>query len=103
MTMNNLADVYAAEGKYAQAEALLSKNLEVKRRVLGPEHPGTLGALADAAAVYEQEGKYALAETHATQALAGRRPPPWLGTLRHNGGCGRSGTGLRLAAEVRGS
>ena len=73
MSMNNLADVYAAEGKYAQAEALLSKDLELKRRVLGPEHPGTLGALADAAAVYEQDGKYALAETRATQALAGRR------------------------------
>jgi tetratricopeptide (TPR) repeat protein len=73
MSMNNLADVYAAEGKYAQAEALFNKNLEVKRRVLGPTHPNTLGALADAAAMYEQEGKYALAETHAMQALAGRR------------------------------
>ena len=40
--MNNLADVYDEEGKYAQAEALYSQTLEIQRRVLGPEHPDTL-------------------------------------------------------------
>jgi hypothetical protein len=37
--MFNLANVYASEGKYAQAEALHSQTLEIRRRVVGPEHP----------------------------------------------------------------
>ena len=41
--MNNLAEVYGVQGKYAQAEALFSQTLEIQRRVLGPEHPATLG------------------------------------------------------------
>ena len=71
--MNNLADVYDAQGKYAQAEALFSQTLEIQRRVLGPEHPDTLDTLSDFASMYQRQGKYALAETYAAQALAGRR------------------------------
>ena len=41
-TMNNLAVAYYFQGKYAQAEALYSQTLEIRRRVLGPEHPNTL-------------------------------------------------------------
>jgi eukaryotic-like serine/threonine-protein kinase len=71
--MSNLANVCADEGKYAQAEMLYSQNLEVRRRVLGPEHPGTLYTLAGFASMYQRQGKYALAETYDAQALAGRR------------------------------
>src|SRR5208282_5466089 len=49
---------YEAEGKYADAEVLLSKNLEIKRRVLGPEHPSGLNTMYNLARVYEEEHKY---------------------------------------------
>jgi eukaryotic-like serine/threonine-protein kinase len=71
--MGNLADVYADEGKYAQAEALFSRTLEISGPALGPEHPYTLSFLLDFASMYQRQGKYALAETYAAQALAGRR------------------------------
>jgi non-specific serine/threonine protein kinase/serine/threonine-protein kinase len=40
--MNNLAKVYWSQGKYARAEALYGQTMDIQRRVLGPEHPGTL-------------------------------------------------------------
>jgi tetratricopeptide (TPR) repeat protein len=71
--MNNLASVYTDEGKYARAEALYGQILEIKRRVLGPEHPSTLGVLSVLGYMYQRQGKYELAETQAAQVLAGRR------------------------------
>jgi hypothetical protein len=52
MSMDLLGLVYADEGKYAKAEGLLAPTLEIRRRVLGSEHPETaatvyhLGCLA---------------------------------------------------------
>jgi hypothetical protein len=71
--MNNLAGDYRLQGKYAQAEELDSKTLEIRRRVLGPEHPDTLDTISDIAAMYQRQGNYALAETYAARARAGRR------------------------------
>jgi tetratricopeptide (TPR) repeat protein len=71
--MNNLADAYGYQGKYAQAEALFSQTLQIKNRVRGPEHPSTLYTLSGFASMYQHQGKYALAETYAARALAGRR------------------------------
>ena len=67
--MNNLADAYSDEGKYAQAEALYSQILEIRRRVLGPEHPGTLSSMNYLAKDYTYEGKYAQAERIFSQTL----------------------------------
>jgi eukaryotic-like serine/threonine-protein kinase len=69
----NLANVYEAEGRYAQAEALDRQTLEIYRRVMGPENPNALYTLSNFASLYDRQGKYALAETYGTQALAGRR------------------------------
>ena len=44
--MNNLASLYMDQGKFAKAEPLLVKTLEVSRRVLGEEHPDTLESSA---------------------------------------------------------
>jgi non-specific serine/threonine protein kinase/serine/threonine-protein kinase len=54
--MNNLANVYQYEGKYAQAEALFRQTLEIRRRVLGPEHPDTLGSMVNLAIIYGEPG-----------------------------------------------
>ena len=45
----------------AQAEPLYSQNLEIMRRVLGPEHPNTLLCMHNLALVYSEEGKFAQA------------------------------------------
>ena len=60
--MNNLAVDYWAQGKYAQAEALQSQVMEIKQRVLGPEHPDTLRSMYNLARIYSDERKYASAE-----------------------------------------
>jgi tetratricopeptide (TPR) repeat protein len=57
------------QGKYAQAEALDSQALEIKRRVLGPEHPRTLISMNALAADYFVQGKYAQAQALYTQTL----------------------------------
>lgn len=59
----------ANEGKYAQAEALNLQTLEIRRRVLGPEHPDTLMSINNLAVVYFDEGKYAQAEALFSQTL----------------------------------
>src|SRR5262249_36620630 len=69
----NLALVFHHQSKYAQAEALYGHTLEIKRRVLGPEHPNTLETLSSVASMYQQQGRYGLAEIQAAQALTGRR------------------------------
>jgi len=70
--MNDLANVYSSQGKYAQAEALFKPTLEARRRLLGPEHPNTLSTLSDIASMYQRQGKYAIAETYDVQTVAGR-------------------------------
>jgi len=46
-------DAYGAQGKYAQAEALLSHALKIERRVLGPKYPATLNTLSGFASMYQ--------------------------------------------------
>jgi hypothetical protein len=55
-----LADLYRSQGKYTLAEPLLSKALEVRRRVLGREHADTLIVMSNLAYAWE-EGKNSLA------------------------------------------
>jgi hypothetical protein len=40
-SLNNLANLYKAQGRYAEAEPLYSSCLETRRRVLGLDHPET--------------------------------------------------------------
>ncbi len=40
--MNNLAPLYQAQGRLAEAEPLYKRALEALERVLGKEHPHTL-------------------------------------------------------------
>jgi eukaryotic-like serine/threonine-protein kinase len=60
--MNNLADAYCMQGKYAQGEALLVQTVEIERRALGPKHPQTLMSLTNLADAYAFQGEYGRAE-----------------------------------------
>jgi hypothetical protein len=44
-TMNNLANTYSEQGKYAQAEVLYKQCLDTRRIVLGDNHPHTLSTI----------------------------------------------------------
>jgi tetratricopeptide (TPR) repeat protein len=71
--MTSLSDVYAGQGQPAQAAALDSQILEIRRRVLGPEHPETLLSMSNLAADYHEQGRFSQAEALGSQAMEIRR------------------------------
>jgi tetratricopeptide (TPR) repeat protein len=56
-------------GDYAKAEPLLRQGLEIKKKVLGPEHPDTATSLYTLATLYYLIGDYSKAEPLFQQAL----------------------------------
>jgi len=65
--------VYREQGEYARAEALYSEGVNAARRVLGPEHPDTLGYASNLGHVYDDEGKQARAEALLRDTLEKQR------------------------------
>ena len=70
--MNDVAELYRLQGKYAQAEPLAIKTLEISRRVLGDEHTETLANMNGLGVLYRCEGKHAQAEPLLTKSLEAR-------------------------------
>jgi eukaryotic-like serine/threonine-protein kinase len=64
-----VGDVYRSLGLYPQAEAHLPVALEIRKRVLGEEHPETLGSKDILATLYSRQGRYAEAETLRLETL----------------------------------
>ena len=62
--MDALASLYWRQGKYAQAEPIRARVVELQRRVLGEEHPATLTSMNNLALLASYQGKYAEAEAH---------------------------------------
>jgi uncharacterized protein HemY len=78
--MNRLGALYSDEGKYTEAETLLSKALEGQRRVLGDHHPETLNSWDGLGRLQLRERKYAEAESTLRGALRGHEeamPDSW--------------------------
>ncbi len=69
-SINNLAEVYNARGRYREAEALYRESLEAKRRVLGPEHLAALQTAQNLADVYAAEGRHEEAEKLSRETVA---------------------------------
>ena len=90
---------YQRQGKLAEAEPFLVQALEVRRRVLGAEHPDTLHSLYGVALLYRKQGKRSEAEGLLVQALEGR--------LRRAGGADpqrwKQWTNLRGSTGIRAS
>jgi tetratricopeptide (TPR) repeat protein len=57
-----LAFILNEEGRYDEAENLHRETLDVQRRVLGPEHRGTLESMRNLANDFAGEGRYSEAE-----------------------------------------
>ncbi len=68
--LTNMALVYVAQGKYADAEGLYRRALAIREQALGANHPDVAQALNFLAIVYENQGKYVEAEGLHKRALA---------------------------------
>ena len=56
-SLNNLALVYQAQGRYAEAEPLHKRALRIDEKALGPEHPDVAQSLENSAALLRETGR----------------------------------------------
>ncbi len=74
-------------GRYAKAISLLKRNLEVRERTLGKEHPFTLTTMNSLALLYKAQGSYREAEPlykrslEASERTLGKEHPFTLATV----------------------
>jgi CHAT domain-containing protein len=68
--LNNLAIVFRAEGRYAEAEPLYTRALAIDEKALGPDHPDVGTDLNNLALLYYAQGRYADADALYKRALA---------------------------------
>ncbi|MGO9467966.1 MAG: tetratricopeptide repeat protein [Isosphaeraceae bacterium] len=71
--MNEQADTLVNHGKYAEAQPLLQKMLEITRRVLTDDHPDTAASYNNVAYILSRQGKYAQAQTLLEKTLEIKR------------------------------
>ncbi len=69
-SLDNLALLYIAQGKYVEAEPLLQRALAIYEQELGTSHPDTATSLNNLALLYDTQGKYVEAEPLYQRALA---------------------------------
>jgi len=56
-SLNNLAGLYAEQGKYAESEPLYKRALEIREKALGPDHPNVATFLLNLAELYKNVRK----------------------------------------------
>ena len=57
-SLNNLAELYRIQGRYAEAEPLYRRSLAIRERTLGPEHSSVATSLNNLAEVYRGQGRW---------------------------------------------
>ncbi|MEL6780562.1 MAG: tetratricopeptide repeat protein, partial [Cyanobacteria bacterium J06597_16] len=62
--------LYKSQGRYSEAEPLYREALEMRKRLLGDEHPDVASSLNNLAALYYNQGRYSDAEPLLIDALA---------------------------------
>jgi tetratricopeptide (TPR) repeat protein len=72
-TMNEQAETLFAQGKYAQAQPIFEKALEIRRRLLTDDHPDTADSYDNLAYNHNVQGRYAQAQPLYEKALEIRR------------------------------
>ncbi len=68
--LNNLAELYRAQGKYAEAEPLYKRALAIRENALGPHHQDVATSLNNLALLYRAQGRHAEAEPLYKRSLA---------------------------------
>jgi CHAT domain-containing protein/Tfp pilus assembly protein PilF len=71
-SLNNLAALYGAQSRYADAEPLYKRALAIYEKALGPDHPNLATSLNNLAELYRAQGRYADAEPLYKRAVANR-------------------------------
>ncbi len=61
--------LYHAQGRYAEAELLYKRALEIREKALGPDHPDVANSLNNLASLYDEQGRYGEAEPLLKRAL----------------------------------
>src|SRR5262249_36398539 len=69
-SLNNLAGLYRAQGRYGDAEPLLKRTIAIYEKALGSEHPNVGASLNNLGEVYRAEGRHDQAEPLYDRALA---------------------------------
>ena len=72
-TMANLANVYADQGRWKDAEELAMQTIEARKRVLAPEGPDTLVSMANLALIYKAQGRFLEAENLYVQVIGAQQ------------------------------
>ena len=68
MSLNNLAELYRAQGRYAEVEPLQKRSLAILEKALGPEHPDVAASLENYAGLLREVGRVAEADELAARA-----------------------------------
>jgi|GEM_PF-677139 len=69
-SLNNQAEKYRLQKKYAEAEPLYKRSLEIRESKLGPEHPDVAQSLNNLALLYMSQRKYSEAESLLKRSLS---------------------------------
>jgi tetratricopeptide (TPR) repeat protein len=69
-SLNNLANLYQDQGKYAQAEPLYQRALAIRKQQLGPLHPDTALSVWWLATLSEQQQQYEKAASFYQRAFS---------------------------------
>src|SRR5262245_27991180 len=65
-----LGKAYRLQGKYAEAEPLFQRALDIREKAFGPEHPDTATSLNSLAVLYNLQERHAEAEPLLHRVLA---------------------------------
>ncbi len=68
--LNNLGQVYKAEGRYADAEPAIKQSLAIREKVLGRDHVDVARSLNNLADLYQRQDRFAEAEPIYQRALS---------------------------------
>ena len=68
--LNNLAELYRAQGGYTEAEPLFKHSLKIDEKALGPDHPRLATTLNNLALLYADQGSYVAAQVLFKRSLA---------------------------------
>ncbi|GAX39055.1 peptidase-like protein [Tolypothrix sp. NIES-4075] len=69
-TLNNLAELYKAQGSYEKAEPMYLRSLAIYEKIMGKDHPLVATSLNNLAELYKAQGSYEKAEPMYLRSLA---------------------------------
>ncbi len=82
-SLNNLAELYRLQGRYAEAEPLYERSLAIREKALGAEHPHVATSLENYSALLRKTGRDAEAARMEARAKKMRtKHPEWTAQQR---------------------